>query len=81
MKYYIVTIEQTKGENEGSINEYGKIEKKEDYKTAETAFYQKLANVSADIGVNHYYMDIKIVNSEGGIEKKDKLGAYQPVEA
>lgn len=77
MKYYIVTIEQVKGETEGSINEYGKIEKKDDYKSAETAFYTKLSNVAADIGVNHYYMDIKIVNSEGGIEKKDKLGTYQ----
>ena len=42
-------------------------------------FYKKLSDVSADLVTisddkKHYYMDIKIVNSDGGIEKKDKVG-------
>ena len=78
MRYYIDTIEQVKGE-EGAVNEYGKREIQPATKTFEeilSAYYVKLGNVANDIGEgkNHYYMDIKIVNSDGGIEKKDKVG-------
>lgn len=74
MKFYLDTIEQIKGENEGEYTEYGKREAKADEQTAMTAFYTKLANASNS--GSHQYMDIKIVNSDGGIIKKDKLGEY-----
>ena len=80
MTYYIDTIEQVKGTEEGTISEYGKREKGGDtLHEAETKFFTKCANVSNDMvedGKNHYYMDIKIVNSEGKIEKKDTIGQY-----
>lgn len=74
MKYYLDTIEQIKGETEGTYTEYGKREIKADYNTALTAFYTKLMNVSNS--ASHVYLDIKIVSSEGGIVKKDSFGAY-----
>ena len=77
MFYYIDTIEQIKGE-ENTINEYGSREKiVGDYQTTVLPkFFEKCKNVSADIGKNHYYMDIRIVDSNGGVVKKDKLGEY-----
>ena len=81
MQYYIETIEQIN--SEGTIAEYGNTEKVATYESALSKFYKKLSDVSAALGKSHYYMDIKIVNSKGGIEKKDSLGAYQepaPVE-
>ena len=74
MKYYLDTIEQIKGETEGTYNEYGKREIKVDYNTALTAFYTKLMNVSNS--ESHVYMNIKIVNSEGSVVKKDSFGTY-----
>ena len=76
MKFYLDTIEQIIGEG-GALTEYGAREKKNDEQSALTAFYQKLSNVAADLGKGHTYMDIKIVNSEGGCIKKDAVGAYQ----
>ena len=74
MKYYLDTIEQIKGETEGTYTEYGKREKKDDYNTALTAFYDKLKNVSNS--AQHVFLDIRIVNSQGGCVKKDFIGAY-----
>lgn len=74
MKFYLDTIEQLHGETEGTFNEYGKREIKANYNAALTAFYTKLMNVSNS--ADHVYMDIKIVNSEGGILKKDVIGSY-----
>ena len=76
MKFYLDTIEQIIGEG-GALSEYGAREKKNDEQSALTAFYQKLSNVAADLGKGHTYMDIKIVNSEGGCIKKDAVGTYQ----
>lgn len=88
MFYYIDTIEQVKGTEENPINEYGKREiiKAEDGSPAtlevvESKFYKKLSDVSADLvtideSKKHYYMDIRIVNSTGGVVKKDKVGQY-----
>lgn len=81
MAYYIDTIEQIKGEN-NTITEYGKREKQSGtLQNALTAYYAKLSNVSNDIGEEdskkHYYMDIRIVDSNGGVVKKDKVGKYQ----
>ena len=74
MKYYLDTIEQVKGEEEGTYTEYGKREKFDTYQAALTAFYTKLTNVSNS--ASHVWLDIKIVNSEGGCEKKDSIGKY-----
>lgn len=81
MFYYLDTIEQTKGES--GVNEYGKREKQTSYDAALVSFYQKLANVSNDIisdatpNKNHYYMDIRIADSTGGVVKKDSVGTRQ----
>lgn len=74
MAYYIDTIEQITQEE--GYAEYGGREKVGDENTALSKFYKKLSDVSADIGKNHTYMDIKITNSEGGIIKKDAVGSY-----
>ena len=73
MKYYLDCIEQVTTK-EGGYNEYGSREKKADYQTALTAFYTKLTNVSNS--ESHVWLDIKIVNSQGGVEKKDSIGRY-----
>lgn len=77
MKYYVDTIEQVKGEQEGTFTEYGKREIKADEKTALTAFYTKLTNVSNSD--SHVFLDIKITNSVGGCIKKDSIGTYQDI--
>ena len=74
MKYYIDTIEQIP--NGDSFTEYGSREKKNDEQSALTAFYQKLSNVSADIGKGHTFMNIKITDSIGTIVKYDQIGVY-----
>lgn len=79
MNYYIDTIEQVKGTEEGSINEYGARSKEgTDFNVVLSKYYTKLANVANDIGEgkNHYYMDIRVVDSNGGVVKKDKVGQY-----
>ena len=82
MFYYIDTIEQVKGTEEAPINEYGARTKEgNDINVVLSKYYTKLANASNDIGEgkNHYYMDIRIVDSNGGVVKKDKVGQYQEV--
>lgn len=88
MFYYIDAIEQVKGE-EGKIDEYGKREIIKDkdgnpasIETVESKFYKKLSDVSADLisldeSKSHYYMDIRIVDTTGGVIKKDSVGKMQ----
>lgn len=76
MKFYIDTIEQIIGEEEGTYTEYGAREKVNDENLALSKYYTKLSNVAADLGKGHVYMDIKITNSLGGIIKKDFIGEY-----
>ena len=87
--FYIDTIEQViPPENfDYNVNEYGKREQwKLPFEQVESKYFKKLSDVSADIigggseNAKHYYMDIKIVNSDGEIVKKDKLGKRQEVE-
>ena len=71
------------------INEYGNREicKNKDgnplpIEQVESKYYKKLSDVSADLvsideSKNHYYMDIRIVNSNGGVLKKDSVGKRQ----
>lgn len=74
MKYYILTIEQTF--SDGAYAEYANVEKVADENLAQSKFYTKLANVAADLDKNHTFMDIKIVNSIGGVVKRDTIGSY-----
>ena len=85
MAFYIDTIEQIKGD-EGAINEYGKREKWDlPIEQVEAKFFKKLSDVSADLvtiddSKKHYYMDIRIVDSTGGVIKKDSVGTYKESE-
>lgn len=76
MKYYIQTIEQIKGEEEGTYSEYSNVQKENDEASAYAKFYKRLSDVSAALGNTHTFMDIKIVNSVGGCIKKDSIGTY-----
>lgn len=92
--YYIDTIEQTKpsDESEFTVNEYGNraVQKNKDgtpmiYNEVYSKYCEKLKNVSSDLieddeNNNHYYMDIKIVDSDGGIMEKKQLGKRVEVE-
>ena len=83
--YYIDTIEQTKDEETGKINEYGKREKWDlPLEQVQAKFYKKLSDVSADLitidpSKNHYYMDIRITDTSGGVLQKDSVGKMQEV--
>lgn len=74
MQYYIETIEQIYKDE--AYSEYGNIEKVADENTALSKYYTKLSNVAADLGVNHTYMLIKVINSVDGIIKQDEIGRY-----
>ena len=77
MKYYIQTIEQINGEEEGTFTEYANVSKENTEEAALSKFYKKLSDVSAALGKTHVFMDIKIVNSVGGCVKRDSVGTYQ----
>lgn len=74
MQYYIETIEQIYKDE--AYSEYGGTEKVADENTALSKYYTKLSNVAADLGVNHTYMNIKLINSVGGEIKSDVIGQY-----
>lgn len=76
MSFYVFTIEQIRGESEGTYSEYAGTKKFGDEQAAEVYFYQRCAEVSNALTTTHTYMDIKIVNSLGGIIKKDTIGSY-----
>lgn len=82
MAYYLDKIEQVKGAEEGVVNEYGSRTKQTSYESALTSFYTSLGNVAndlveADPTKNHYFMDIRIVDGNGGVVKKDSVGTRQ----
>ncbi len=74
MKYYLLKIEQTLVD--GVLNEYSSVSKHNDLKSCEVAYYQALANVSADLGKNHTFMAIRIVGSLGNTIKAENIGDY-----
>lgn len=84
MKYYVVTIEQIY-DKDGNLSEYSsKPEKKNDLESALTYFYTRCAEIVNSLGTepnDHTFADIRILNSEGGEEKRDKIGAYIDAEA
>lgn len=81
--YYIDTIEQTQNEETGKLNEFGKREKWDlPLEQVQAKFYKKLSDVSADLisidpSKKHYYMDIRIVDTTGGVLQKDSVGQMQ----
>ena len=75
MMYYNTTIEQIT--NAEGLAEYGATEKVADLNSALSKYYKKLSDVSADLGKNHTYMNIKIVNSYGVVVKEDAVGNYR----
>lgn len=84
MAFYVDKIEQVKGTEEGVINEYGSRTKNATYESALTSFYSALGNVAndlveADPTKSHYFMDIRITDSKGGVLKKDSVGTHQNV--
>lgn len=87
--FYIDTIEQTiaSEEIEYTVNEYGKREQwKLPFEQVQSKYFKKLSDVSADLiggakeDAKHYYMSIKIVDSEDNVIAKQKIGTKQPVE-
>ena len=87
--FYIDTIEQVVAseESEYTVNEYGKREQwKLPYEQVQSKYFKKLSDVSNDLiggakeDAKHYYMNIKIVDSEGNTYDKYKLGTKQDVE-
>lgn len=86
--YYIDTIEQVKASEDSpyTVNEYGSRKQyKESIDQVRSRMWANVSNVLNDLvtidpSKNHYYMDIKMVNSDGGIIEKYKCGTRQPVE-
>lgn len=73
MKYYVFAIEQTY--IEGEYNEYSPAVKKyNDFTSAQTYFFNRLAELANSS--SHVYAELKIINSVGGIVKKDSIGEY-----
>lgn len=73
-KYYIFKIEQIYKENDYA--EYCGSEKINDEQAAYTKYYKYLSDVSSDIGKNHTYMYIAVIDSFGNIKKEDRAGKY-----
>ena len=81
MFFYVNSIEQGRNTDEqGNVKlyEYSGSKQYSTEKTAISAFYDKLAAVNKDLSDNlgHTFMDIKVVNSLGGVIKKDQIGEY-----
>lgn len=74
MKYYIMTIEQYTASGAEAPTEQSKVEKKNTLDSALSYFYNTLKTVADSAA--HNFLDIKIVQSDGGIVKKDVYGKY-----
>lgn len=83
MFYYIDTIEQVDAAPDSgwTVNEYGArtIYKDKTIDEVRAIYFKKISDVSNDLKAigedkHHYYMDIKLINSAGGIEEKRQLG-------
>lgn len=74
MKYYVMTIEQYTAQGAEKKSEQSKVQKENTYDSALSYFYNTLKTVADSAA--HNYLDIKIVQSDGGIIKKDLYGKY-----
>lgn len=79
MAYYVLIIEQIKGESEGTYNEYANVKKYADEQSALVYFYTRCSEIANALGKTHYYGHIKVVNSLGGVIKQDTIGKYVEV--
>ena len=88
--FYMDTIEQVVAAEDYpyTVNEYGARTKLVcSYESAQSKYFKKLSDVSADIiggdkeNAQHYYMSIKLVDSDDNIRDKYKVGTKQPVES
>ena len=69
-----MTIEQYTASGAETKSEQAKVEKKNDYDSALSYFYNVLKTVADSKA--HNFLDAKIVQSDGTIIKKDVYGAY-----
>ena len=79
MKYYVVAIEQIY-DKDGQLSEYaGQPTKHNSLEDALTKYYTKCAEIANSLGTepnNHTYANLRVLNSEGGLEKLDTIGTY-----
>lgn len=80
MKYYVVSIEQVHTED-GKINEYMPKDTPvfTDKSKAESKFFTRLGEIANNLGDEagkHSYANLRVLNSEGGLEKEDHVGTY-----
>lgn len=79
MKYYVEALEQIY-DKDGQLSEYAATTKKYDtFQSAETYFLSRGAEIANSIGTeanNHTYGILRILNSEGGEERRYAIGQY-----
>lgn len=71
-KFYTLFIEQT--QNGGTLGEYSGTNGYASHQAAQVAYFDKLKNVSADIGKAHTYCYAEIRDSFGNVYEKNVLG-------
>lgn len=74
MKYYVLVIQQWTQAGAEAPSESSKVTPKNTYDEALALFYDNLKTVSQTAAYN--FMDAKIIQSDGGIIKKDQYGKY-----
>lgn len=74
MKYYVMTIEQYTPKDAEGKAEQAKVEKKNTLDSALSHFYGVLKTASDSDA--HNFLDAKIVQSDGGVVKRDTYGKY-----
>ncbi len=76
MKFYVKTIEQLHNSN-GDLVEYATKSDPKTQKSAMSDYYDKCSAINKDLSDNgHTFAVIKVENSEGGVIKKEIIGAY-----
>lgn len=71
-KFYTFFIEQTN--TNGTLGEYSGTTGYASHQAAQVAYFEKLKNVSADIGKAHTYCYAEIRDSFGNVYEKNVLG-------
>ena len=74
MKYYVMTIEQYTPKDSETKVEQSKVQK-ENTEDAALSYFWNVLKTASDSAA-HNYLDAKIVQSDGGIIKKDVYGKY-----
>ena len=74
MKYYVLVIQQWTQAGAEAPTESSKVTQKNTYDDALALFYDNLKTVSQTAAYN--FLDAKIIQSDGGIVKRDTYGEY-----